>query len=139
MVFQHYRRYSIRKEKNDRERRKYGKYRKHENVRNVAAKEGVCSLENAVNTENSTEMAGMEYAENTDSSENAQNKEGTEAVPSQDRQLINRLIDRMTLLFDDDLMSRVFDKNIAATELLLRIILGRKLKVISADGQREAL
>ena len=109
-----------------------------ENVRNVAAKEGVCSLENAVNTENSTEMAGMEYAENTDSSENAQNKEGTEAVPSQDRQLINRLIDRMTL-FDDDLMSRVFDKNIAATELLLRIILGRKLKVISADGQCEAL
>lgn len=109
-----------------------------ENVRNVAAKEGVCSLENAVNTENSTEMAGMEYAENTDSSENAQNKEGTEAVHSQDRQLINRLIDRMTL-FDDDLMSRVFDKNIAATELLLRIILGRKLKVISADGQREAL
>ena len=107
-----------------------------ENVRNVAAKEGVCSLENAVNTENSTEMAGMEYAENTDSSENAQNKESTEAVPSQDRQLINRLIDRMTL-FDDDLMSRVFDKNIAATELLLRIILGRKLKVISADGQVE--
>ena len=107
-----------------------------ENVRNVAAKEGVCSLENAVNTENSAGMAGMEYAENTDSSENAQNKEGTEAVPSLDRQLINRLIDRMTL-FDDDLMSRVFDKNIAATELLLRIILGRKLKVISADGQVE--
>ena len=46
-------------------------------------------------------MAGMEYAENTDSSENAQNKEGTEAVPSLDRQLINRLIDRMTL-FDDE-------------------------------------
>ena len=42
-----------------------------ENVRNVAAKEGVCSLENEVNTENSTEMAGMEYAENTDSSENS--------------------------------------------------------------------
>ena len=107
-----------------------------ENVRDIGNSEVACCIENAVNTENSAGMAGMEYAENTDSSENAQNKEGTEAVHSQDRQLINRLIDRMTL-FDDDLMSRVFDKNIAATELLLRIILGRKLKVISADGQVE--
>lgn len=40
-------------------------------------------------------------------------------------------------LFDDDLMSRVFDKNIKATELLLRIILGKKVKVISVTGQNE--
>jgi hypothetical protein len=92
------------------------------NVRDIGNSEATCSIENAVNTENSAGMAGMEYAENTDTSENTQNTESTEAVPSQDRQLINRLIDRMTL-FDDDLMSRVFDKNIVATELLLRIIL----------------
>lgn len=49
---------------------------------------------------------------------------------------INGLIDRLTLL-DDDLMSRVFDKNIEATELVPRIILGRKIKVISVDGQDE--
>ena len=49
---------------------------------------------------------------------------------------INGLIDRLTL-FDDDLMSRVFDKNIEATELVLWIILGRKIKVISVDGQDE--
>lgn len=43
----------------------------------------------------------------------------------QNRDGINKLIDELTL-FDDDLMSRVFDKNIEATELLLRIILKRK-------------
>ena len=47
----------------------------------------------------------------------------------QAREEVNRLIDGLTL-FDDDLMSRVFDKNIAATELILRIILGRKIKVL---------
>lgn len=34
-------------------------------------------------------------------------------------------------------MSRVFDKNIEPTELVLRIILGRNIKVISVDGQDE--
>ena len=34
-------------------------------------------------------------------------------------------------------MSRVFDKNIEATELILRIILGRKIKVIRVNGQEE--
>ena len=34
---------------------------------------------------------------------------------------VEEIVDGLTL-FDDDLMSRVFDKNIAATELLLRII-----------------
>lgn len=54
----------------------------------------------------------------------------------QDREKIDRLIDGLTL-FDDDLMSRVFDKNIEATELILRIILGRKIKVIRVNGQEE--
>ena len=55
-------------------------------------------------------------------------------IQNQDR--INKLIDGLTL-FDDDLMSRVFDKNIEATELLLKIILERKIKVISVNGQEE--
>ena len=54
----------------------------------------------------------------------------------QNKDRINKLIDELTL-FDDDLMSRVFDKNIEATELLLRIILKRKIKVISVNGQEE--
>ena len=47
---------------------------------------------------------------------------------------INDLVDRLTL-FDDDLMSRVFDGNIKATELILRIILGEELKVLWVRGQ----
>lgn len=49
---------------------------------------------------------------------------------------VNELVNELTL-FDDDLMSRVFDKNIKATELLLCIILGKKVKVISVTGQNE--
>lgn len=49
---------------------------------------------------------------------------------------VNELVNELTL-FDDDLMSRVFDKNIKATELLLRIILGKKVKVINVTGQNE--
>ena len=41
-------------------------------------------------------------------------------------------------LMDDDFMSKVFDKNIEATQLLLNIILERKdIKVVSVDAQRE--
>ena len=58
----------------------------------------------------------------------------SKVTQNQDR--INKLIDGLTL-FDDDLMSRVFDKNIEAPELLLRIILERKIKVISVIGQEE--
>ena len=58
----------------------------------------------------------------------------SKVTQNQDR--INKLIDGLTL-FDDDLMSRVFDKNIEATELLLRIILERKINVISVIGQEE--
>lgn len=50
------------------------------------------------------------------------------------RARVNKLVDNMTL-FDDDLMSHVFDKNIEATELVLRIILGENIRVISVDGQ----
>ena len=55
---------------------------------------------------------------------------------AQEKEAVNILVDGLTL-FDDDLMSRVFDKNIVATELVLRIILGRNIKVISVDGQDE--
>jgi hypothetical protein len=50
---------------------------------------------------------------------------------------VNQIIDGLTL-FDDDLMSMVFDGNIEATELLLKIILDKDdVKVISVVGQRE--
>ena len=49
---------------------------------------------------------------------------------------VNELVDKLTL-FDDDLMSRVFDNNIEATELMLRIILGRNINVIRVIGQDE--
>ena len=50
------------------------------------------------------------------------------------RRKVNQIVDGLTL-FDDDLMSHVFDKNIEATELILRIILGRNIKVMSVNGQ----
>ena len=50
---------------------------------------------------------------------------------------LNKAIDDLTL-FDDDLMSKVFDGNIEATELLLKIILERKdIKVLRVKGQVE--
>lgn len=51
--------------------------------------------------------------------------------------VINEIVDNLTLM-DDDLMSKVFDRNIPATRLLLRTILGRDdIEVISAVGQEE--
>ena len=47
---------------------------------------------------------------------------------------VERIVDGLTL-FDDDLMSRVFEKNIKATELVLRIIFGRPIKVKNVIGQ----
>lgn len=44
----------------------------------------------------------------------------------QDRATIEKIIKGLTL-FDDDLMSRAFDQNIEATELLLRLILKRNI------------
>ena len=55
----------------------------------------------------------------------------------QDNRTVEQIVDDMDL-FDDDLMSVVFDDNIEATELVLKIILKRDdIKVISVVGQRE--
>ena len=54
----------------------------------------------------------------------------------QEHDKVNSLVDTFTL-FDDELMGRVFDKNVRATELVLRIVLGRNIKVISVNGQEE--
>lgn len=55
----------------------------------------------------------------------------------QDTKIVEQIIDDMDL-FDDDLMSVVFDGNIPATELLLKIILKQDdIIVISVVGQRE--
>lgn len=47
---------------------------------------------------------------------------------------IERIVDGLTL-FDDDLMSRVFENNHKATELLLRIAIGKALTVEDVHGQ----
>lgn len=55
----------------------------------------------------------------------------------QDSKAIEKIVDDMDL-FDDDLMSMVFDGNVEATGLLLRIILKQDdITVISVVGQRE--
>lgn len=55
----------------------------------------------------------------------------------QDTRTVEQIVDGMSL-FDDDLMSMVFDGNIEATELLLKIILKKDdVQVISVVGQRE--
>lgn len=55
----------------------------------------------------------------------------------QDAGTVEQIVDGMSL-FDDDLMSMVFDGNIEATELLLKIILKKDdIQVISVAGQRE--
>ena len=55
----------------------------------------------------------------------------------QDSRTVEQIVDDMSL-FDDDLMSMVFDGNIEATELLLKIILKKNdIIVISVVGQRE--
>ena len=55
----------------------------------------------------------------------------------QDARTVEQIVDGMNL-FDDDLMSMVFDGNIEATELLLKIILKRDdILVESVVGQRE--
>lgn len=52
-------------------------------------------------------------------------------------QTAEQIVDNLTL-FDDDLMSMVFDANIEATELLLRIILKKDdIKVLRVIGQKE--
>ena len=54
----------------------------------------------------------------------------------QDIRIVEQIVDDMDL-FDDDLMSMVFDRNIPATELLLKIILKQgDITVISVVSQR---
>lgn len=61
----------------------------------------------------------------------------TEEEMQQDTRTVEQIIDDMNL-FDDDLMSMVFDANIEATELLLEIILKKNdIIVVSVVGQRE--
>lgn len=57
-----------------------------------------------------------------------------EKLENQDK--VQQILDNLTL-FDDDLMSRVFDHNIPATELFLSIVLERHFQVISVVGQDE--
>lgn len=53
-----------------------------------------------------------------------------------DKKIVEQIVDDMDL-FDDDLMSMVFDRNIPATELLLKIILKQgDITVISVVSQR---
>lgn len=53
-----------------------------------------------------------------------------------EEQELEKVIDELTL-FDDDLMSAVFEHNIEATQLLLRIILRKKMDVIYVKGQEQ--
>jgi hypothetical protein len=59
-----------------------------------------------------------------------------ENIVIQQKEDIGQIVDNLTL-FDDDLMSMVFDANIPATELILKIILKRDdISVISVVGQK---
>ncbi|MCR5669021.1 MAG: PD-(D/E)XK nuclease family transposase [Lachnospiraceae bacterium] len=49
---------------------------------------------------------------------------------------IEEIVDNMTLM-DDDLMSRVFDQNVLATEVVLRTILGEEIEVVETKAQCE--
>ena len=64
-------------------------------------------------------------------------KEASPTMDSEQLQEINDLIDNLTL-FDDVLMSKVFDENIEAAKLLLRLILERDdIEVLWVKGQEE--
>ncbi|HAQ51205.1 MAG TPA: hypothetical protein DCR12_00365 [Lachnospiraceae bacterium] len=47
---------------------------------------------------------------------------------------VEEIVDNMCLM-DDDLMSRVFDENIPATQVLIQTIIGRGVTVVEAKGQ----
>ena len=64
-------------------------------------------------------------------------KRGNLRTKENNKQHVEKIVDDMTL-FDDDLMSMVFDSNIPATELVLKIILKTDdIKVVSVVGQKE--
>lgn len=54
----------------------------------------------------------------------------------QNKAEVEKIVENLTL-FDDDLMSRVFDQNIPATELFLNIVLKQNVRVIRVVGQDE--
>ena len=63
--------------------------------------------------------------------------EAYDAAEEAEKARVRKLVQNMNL-FDDDLMSRVFDQNIPATEYLLKTILQRDdLHVLSVVGQHE--
>ena len=63
--------------------------------------------------------------------------EAYEAADEAEKARVRKLVQNMNL-FDDDLMSRVFDQNIPATDYLLKTILQRNdLHVLSVVGQHE--
>ena len=63
--------------------------------------------------------------------------EAYDAAEEAEKARVRKLVQNMNL-FDDDLMSRVFDQNIPATEYLLKTILERDdLHVLSVIGQHE--
>jgi predicted transposase/invertase (TIGR01784 family) len=63
--------------------------------------------------------------------------ENLELQSKSEIQSVDQIVDNLTL-FDDDLMSMVFDGNVKATELLLKIILKRDdIHVLTVVGQRE--
>ena len=67
----------------------------------------------------------------------AKKKKETAGLSAQITKELDKAIDDLNL-FDDDLMSKVFDGNIEATELLLRIVLERDdIKVLRVKGQVE--
>ena len=67
----------------------------------------------------------------------AKKKKETAGLSDQITKELDKAIDDLNL-FDDDLMSKVFDGNIEATELLLRIVLERDdIKVLRVKGQVE--
>lgn len=58
-------------------------------------------------------------------------------VVDESRKKVRKAIEQLTL-FDDELMSKVFDNNIPATQLLVNIILQREdIQVVSVTGQKE--
>ena len=60
-----------------------------------------------------------------------------QVVVDESRQKVRKAIEQLTL-FDDELMSKVFDNNIPATQLLVKLILQREdIQVVSVTGQKE--
>ncbi len=82
--------------------------------------------------EEEQEMQGVSELQQTEEAEQSKRKQ--EAGTKEE---IEQLVDNLTLM-DDDLMAKVFDKNIPATQRVLRMIFGRQdIDVVSVKGQAE--